>query len=261
MRVVGSPGWPPRLLRERRRSCPRFEMPGNEVAARRFRVRVAPALARIRSAMRDKFSAIILEFAQPLLDACGAEPDSKPVQAALDTAVAVWNAYTLDQQSGSCAAQAQVERAVAKADGPAIIVAFLLERRRTQFRTHPWFVRSHAMVSDGEGGFRLRVEAGAWDGVGTHGDAPPRPQCPLGHPAPSRRARQGRPGTPSALRPRCLVSPIALVGRGEPRVFACGHASVRELGYERVSDCARVEVVGVGRSRSTGIVKEARRLR
>jgi hypothetical protein len=90
-------------------------------------------------AMARKISETVLDFAAPLLNALGPNPDAAQLQNALAIAIAAWNAATIDAWKPGTTAEAESVRAslaaAAGADPAAMLALFdgLLDRKRSLF--------------------------------------------------------------------------------------------------------------------------------
>jgi hypothetical protein len=110
---------------------------------------------------QPKYSAVLLEFAEPLLATAPPNMSARQMQNALSIAATVWNAVLMDAQREGGTFVAELRERMRELPAVQPLVEILIRRREGLFAQHKWFVGSYNVVPGlaGLGGFTVRVEA------------------------------------------------------------------------------------------------------
>jgi hypothetical protein len=110
---------------------------------------------------QPKYSAVLLEFAEPLLATAPPNMSARQMQSALSIAVTVWNAVLMDAEAEGGSFVAEVRKRMRELPAVQPLVEILIRRRERLFAEHRWFVGAYDVSPGlpGLGGFTVRVEA------------------------------------------------------------------------------------------------------
>mgnify|MGYP003565857544 CR=1 FL=1 len=114
----------------------------------------------LRKKLPKKFSATFLDFAKPAFDRMGIEPNSREGEALLKTSWMVWNAVVFADIGGQPHYLEQLRDPANLTPASRVIVDWLIERKRTRFKTTNWLV-GDCSLRQVRGEWRLRIEARA----------------------------------------------------------------------------------------------------
>jgi len=114
----------------------------------------------LRKKSPKKYSATFLDFAKPLFDRMGIEPNSREGEALLKTCWMVWNAVVFADVGGQPRYLEQLSDPESVHPASRVIVDWLVERKRTRFKTTNWLV-GDCSLRQVRGDWRLRIEARA----------------------------------------------------------------------------------------------------
>lgn len=108
-----------------------------------------------------KASATITAFAQPLTNQLPSDHTRIELEKAMELAITVWNAVTIDQWHQNHEFEAELLQRISGEKEATLNIKRLIKRKKTKFHQHDWAVGNHWLRDDDEGGIIFGCEARA----------------------------------------------------------------------------------------------------